>query len=293
MTPTSVLLLVILRTSAGAGPGPVTLHFAWPANLQGSVKHTYSNRSQADHPTIEGGVEYRFAVKDAPGGLHRVVPSDVRYAPPASIMAVGEPSIVLYDDRGAFKGVEHTKGDLLDRMTDGPLPLPPEKKAEIRAQIEALQQSEGREKWDELTGRWNGITLAPGKPVKRTVKLGLGSILGRTEVDAVETTTFETEVACDAAALEKTCVRLELETVPAKALPRKPDPFGMIEISVTKRVIIVLEPGTLVPYSIHTERADLVEREARDDPKGKPTQTERYLQLDDLAFSYAPGARKL
>ena len=125
----------------------------------------------------------------------------------------------------------------------------------------------------------------PGTPSKRAVKLGLGSMLGRTEVDAVEVTTLQTGIACEAASLEKACVRITMETNPSKPLPPKPDPFGMIEKKATRRVIIVLEPGTLVPYSIHLERADLVERDK---------ETERHLQLDNVVFSYSPpGARKL
>lgn len=276
-------LLAIVPSLLSAAP--VTLHFAWPAHLQGSVKHTYEVRSEASSPSISAKVTYRFTVQDGAKGLHKMVPSGVQYAEPASIMAVGEPGIVLFDDHGAFQGIEHTPGDLLDRMLDGPLPLPPEKKAEIRAQMEALQGSEAREKWDELTGRWDGVTLTPGKPTKRTVKLGMGSILGRTEVDAAEVTTLEAGVACEAAALEKTCARITIETNPTKPLPAKPDPTGMIEKKATRRVVIVLEPATLVPYSIRTERADLVER-------GK--ETERHLQLDEVAFSYsAPGAPKL
>jgi hypothetical protein len=270
----------------------VTLHFAWPKNLQGSVKHTYETHTDASLPQLKAEVKYRFAVQAADKGLHKMVPSDVQLGDVASALTVGEPSIVLFDGRGAFKGIEHTKGDMLDRMTDLPglPPLPPEKAAALHKQIEELMRSDAQEKWDELTGRWDGVTLTPGKPSKRTVKLRLGSFVGalmpggQAEVESNEVTTIETEVACEAVA-EKACARITVETNPAKPSPPKPDMMGMIEKKATKKVVIVLEPTTLVPHSIHLERADVVERDGT---------TERHLQLDDVVFSYgAPGGRKL
>src|SRR4051812_32276333 len=102
-------LLAIIPPLLGAAP--VALHFAWPAHLQGSVKHTYEVRNDAALPTISAKVTFRFTVQDGEKGLHKLVPSEVQYEEPASIMAVGEPGIVLFDDHGAFKGIEHTKGD--------------------------------------------------------------------------------------------------------------------------------------------------------------------------------------
>ena len=146
------MLSLLMMVSSVLGAGPVVLHFAWPTHLQGSVKHTYVTHTDASFPSIQAQVTYRFSVQDGANGLHKMVPSDVQFAEPTSAMAVGEPSILLFDDHGAFKGIDHTKGDFLDRMSDGPLPLPAEKKAEIRAQIEAIQLSEAREKWDSSPG---------------------------------------------------------------------------------------------------------------------------------------------
>jgi hypothetical protein len=285
-----MVLWIVPLVVMGAAPAPVTLHFAWPAGLSGSVKHTYVTRNDTSLPKLNVEATYRFTVQDVEKekGLRKVVPSDVKLPDMMSAMTVGEPSVVRFDERGAFQGIEHQKGDLFDRMVEnGPLPLPPEKQAEVRAQMETMLNADAKEKWDELTGRWDGVTLTPGKPSKRTVKLRLGSMIGaftpegQPEVESTEVTSIETGVACE----EKSCVRLTVETTPSKPLPTKPDMMGMVEKKVTKRVVIVLEPATLVPYSIHLERADLLERDGK---------TERHLQLDDQTFSYrVPGAKKL
>jgi hypothetical protein len=287
-------ILLLAPSLLSAAPAPVTLHFAWPAKLSGSVKHAYQTQNDAKLPQFNAEVTYRFTVQDVEKekGLRKVVPSDVKLPDMMSAMTVGEPSVVRFDERGAFKGIEHQPGDVFDRMVENnPLPLPPEKKAQLRVQMETMLNADAKEKWDELTGRWDGVTLTPGKPSKRTVKLRLGSMMGafspegQPEVESTEVTGIETGVACEPAAPEKACVRLTVETAPSKPLPAKPDVMGMVEKKVTKRVVIVLEPATLVPYSIHLERADLLERDGK---------TERHLQIDDQTFSYgAPGAKKL
>jgi len=275
---TTMLLLM-------TGAAPVTLHFAWPAKLSGTVKHTYTTRNDTKLPQFNAEATYRITVQDVEKekGLRKLVPSDVKLPDMTSAMTVGEPLVVRFDERGAFKGIEHQPGDLFDRMVEhSPLPLPEDKKAEVRAQVEGMMNADAKEKWDELTGRWDGVTLTPGKPSKRTVKLRLGSMIGafspegQQEVECTEVTSVETGVACE----DKTCVRLTVETTPSKPLPSKPDMMGMVTKQVTKRVVVVLEPATLVPYSIHLERADLVERDGK---------TERHLQLDDQAFRYGAG----
>ena len=37
----------------------------------------------------------------------------------------------------------------------------PEKKAALQKQMEEIMLSDAKEKWDELTGRWDGVTLTP------------------------------------------------------------------------------------------------------------------------------------
>src|SRR3954467_621137 len=97
------LLLMIVPPLLSAAP--VALHFAWPAHFQGSVKHTYVTHTDASLPSINAEVTYRFSVQEGANGLHKVVPSGVQFAEPTSALAVGEPSIVLFDDQGAFKGI--------------------------------------------------------------------------------------------------------------------------------------------------------------------------------------------
>lgn len=285
------MFLLLMPALLGAAPAaPVTLHFAWPATLSGTAKHTYVTRNDTKLPQFNAEATYRIAVQDVEKekGLRKLVPSDLKLPDMTSAMTVGEPSVVRFDEHGAFKGIEHQKGDLFDRMVENnPLPLPEDKKAQLRAQVEAMLNADAKEKWDELTGRWDGVTLTPGKPSKRAVKLRLGSMMGaftpegQPEVESTEVTSVETGVACE----EKSCVRLTVETTPSKPLPAKPDMMGMVTKKVTKRVVVVLEPATLVPYSIHVERADLIERDGK---------AERHLQLDDTTFSYgAPGAKKL
>jgi len=259
-------LLAIVPSLLSAAP--VTLHFAWPAHLQGSVKHTYGRQDDASTPSIGTKVTYCFTVEDGANGLHKMVPSEVQYVDPTSSKVLGEPSILLFDDHGVFKGIEH---------------LPTEKKTKVHPQMEAIQLAAARATWDELTGRWDGVTLTPGKPSTRTVKLGLGSMMGP-ELDAAEVTTLEADVACEASALEKTCVRITVETNPTKPSPPRLDVTGRFELKAMRRVTIVLEPATLVPYSIRIERQDLVERGKED---------ERHLQVEETTFSHsAPGARK-
>src|SRR4051794_36908605 len=189
-------MLTILLLMLSAPPvAPVTLHFAWPAKLSGSVKHTYVTRNDTKLPKFDAEATYRFTVQDVEKekGLRKIVPSDVKLPDMMSAMTVGEPTVVRFDEHGAFKGIEHQPGDLFDRMVEhSPLPLPPEKKAEVRAQMETMLNADAKEKWDELTGRWDGVTLTPGKPSKRTVKLRLGSMMvaftpeGQPEVESTE-----------------------------------------------------------------------------------------------------------
>jgi hypothetical protein len=276
------VLLVVPSLLAAAPAAPVTLRFAWPANLTGSIKNTWVLQRGPKQPPEQHEMASRFTVQEVKKGLRRMVSSDT------GASKGGDVSSLLFDDRGAFKGLEH-QGDMLDRI-DGPLPVPPEKRAELRAQLEAMMTGTVKEKWDEHTGRWDGVTLTPGKPSRRTVKLRLGPSSGasppgeQAEVDANEITTLETDVACEAAARKKACVRLTVETTPARPLQGKPDETGAVEKEVTKRVVLVLEPATLVPYSFHDERTRVLQKDG---------QAERHSETNDTTFSYGPpGPRK-
>jgi len=58
-------MLAILLLALSASPAaPVTLHFAWPAKLSGSVKHTYVTRNDTALPKFDAEATYRFTVQD-------------------------------------------------------------------------------------------------------------------------------------------------------------------------------------------------------------------------------------
>jgi hypothetical protein len=234
-----------------------------------------------------------MTVEETRNGLRRLVPSEIEEKSFASRIALDSLDTVLFDREGAFMGIQLPEEGGLSHELSTAVPTSPEKQEELSQQINALQQSAARARWESLVGRWRNLTLVPGQPILRKVKMGLGSMLERVEVEANERMTLESDVPCTPKDVQQQCVRIAIMTEPTTRYVASKDsgdassrwPMRMKSSQSRQRFELVVRPDTLIPYSAFTLREDTIERD-RDD--GTPF-TERYVQIEEYLFDYGIG----
>lgn len=277
-------------------PTAVKLQFAWPVGLTAKVTRT----AGADGPYGAKALgvadrSYRIVIREAGGGLRL---DSTELGPEAEgFSAMMDPlPTILFDHDGAFVGFIAPENNAGQRMMEAmrkAMPLPPEKQKEVQAQLDAVQEEVARDFWDKFVTPWRGLTLVPGQPFQRKTKIRLGAMFERVEVAADQTVTLQTGVQCTKATRARTCVKLISDTRPEKTweAERAPEDFRMKRSNASIHFELVVDPGTLVPYSAVTRREDLVIRGKAD---GGEYEGDKFLQVDQYLFVYesVPSRKK-
>jgi len=255
---------------------------------------TQEYRSEQGERVVKADRRYRLRVEDAGGGLLRLVPSEAAYSPQEAMRILEPLDTLLIDREGAFQRTQSSEDELVDRLSQI-LPQGPQEKVQLQMELHTVSENMARQAWEQRVGRWRGRVLTVGKPARRPVKMGLGSTLGRREVDAEQVVTLEPDVACTAQDRLKKCVRLVEEQQSLKpSFPqedaRSPsdepsqDRSGPRSVSAQCRTEWVLAPDSLWLYSFKVSRVDVIER-AREDGT---VSSEETRQMETLSFTYGP-----
>jgi hypothetical protein len=258
--------------------GAVTLRFHWP--------ETFSAR--LSHVTGVGGMKGQstYGLRVEPGaqeGQRRLVAhrADV---PASGLGSFVDPEVtVLFDREGNFLGAEQPEETPAMGLLEA-LPLDPEQQEQVRQSIGAAQKAVAQERWDLRVGRWRGVTLVPGAPVRRETTMWVGqNFLEREEMQAEERTSIEVDVPCTPDARERVCVRVIVETTPVRQY-RESEPCERAR--ALKRFELVTEPNSLLPYFVQTLRKDEMDW-CRDDGT---VSTREMVQMEEFVFTYGDGA---
>jgi hypothetical protein len=257
---------------AGSGEG-VSLRFAWPEGFTAQVTSKTSETHGGNPPELN---ERRYEIKLEGTGQERKLitslpPTTGPGAVPAELQLPPIPTIVL-GPAGELKRIEGTDQVLAELFKDAESQGIPAAQRELLAKLVAgaLEQA-SRDRWEELIGRWNGLTLKPGEVVERKSQLTMP--LYGNSVDTRARMALKEHVPCTEGGTEKRCVRLVLDSsldpsgteragvelvqrmrefmkansgLPESALP---------ELKVTKLQLdgsfeLITEPETLIPHRL-------------------------------------------
>jgi hypothetical protein len=306
-------LLASCATSSGAGGQAssgdgVSLRFAWPDGFTAQVSSKTSESQGGNAPqlnerryeiSLEGtGQERKLITRRPPATGPGVVPAELQLPP--------IPTIVL-GPTGELKRIEGTDLVLAELFKDAESQGIPAAQQELLAKLvgQAFEQA-SRDRWEELIGRWNGLTLKPGEVVERESRLTMP--LYANSVDTRARLALKERVPCIEGSTEKRCVRLVLDSSldPSdteragielvqrmrdfmKANSGMPD-SELPELKVTKLQLdgsfeLIAEPETLIPYHLRDAlNATIVMQSVEGETQDFKLQSER-VEL------FTPGAR--
>jgi hypothetical protein len=271
-------LLASCATSPGAGgegsADSVSLRFAWPQGFTAQVASTISETDGTNPPErteqlfqlkLEGEGEERELSTERlrMTGASGPIPPEVQLPP--------TPTLVL-GPAGELKRVEGTQEALAQMFKDAESQgIPPEQRDALAKLVgEALDQS-ARNRWEELIGKWNGLTLRPGEVVERKGQMTM-PFFGNS-VETKERLSLKERVSCTEGGTEKRCVRLVLDSgiepssheragrelvqrmkqfmkansgLPESAIPE----MKVTKLQVDGSFELIAEPETLIPHRL-------------------------------------------
>jgi hypothetical protein len=270
----------------------VTLRFAWPESFSARVEHTQGMQASRGDSLMGGRRTWWWKLE--PGeqqGQRHLTVLDVEGAQ-SGLSAFVDPELsVQFDREGNFLGAEQPEGAGAMGLLEG-LPLSSEQKAEVRQNVSGVLTEVARERWEQRVGRWNGVWLVPGEPLRRQTKMWVGQhMFEREEIEAEERTSIEVDVPCTAGEEERRCVRVVVETVPVRQY-RESEPCERAR--GLKRFELVTEPHTLLPYLTRALR----KYEMDSCRKDGTVHTSESLVVEEFVFTYglepaSPGALSL
>jgi hypothetical protein len=292
---------------AGSGDG-VSLRFAWPDGFTAQVSSKTSESQGGNAPQLN---ERRYEISLEGTGQERKLitrrpPATGPGAVPAELQLPPIPTIVL-GPAGELKRIEGTDQVLAELFKDAESKGIPAAQQELLAKLvgQAFEQA-SRDRWEELIGRWNGLTLKPGEVVERKSRLTMP--LYANSVDTRARLALKERVPCTEGSTEKRCVRLVLDSSldPSgteeagielvqrmrefmKANSGMPD-SELPELKVTKLQLdgsfeLIAEPETLIPHHLRDAlNATIVMQSVEGETQDFKLQSER-VEL------FTPGAR--
>jgi len=292
---------------AGSGDG-VSLRFAWPEGFTAQVSSKTSESQGGNAPQLN---ERRYEISLERAGQERKLitrrsPTTGQGSIPEEIQLPPIPTIVL-GPAGELKRIEGTDQVIAELFKDAESQGIPAAQQELLAKLvgEALEQA-ARDRWEELLGRWNGLTLKPGEVSERKGRLTMP--LYANSVDTRARLALKERVPCTEGTTEKRCVRLSLDSAldPAgteragielvqrmrqfmKANSGMPD-SELPEVKVTKLQLegsfeLIAEPETLIPHRLRDVlNATIVMQSVEGETQDFRLQSER-VEL------FTPGAR--
>jgi hypothetical protein len=259
----------------------VRLRFAWPVGTRAQVETTrYRERVAETSDTTLGRASYQMSVTSHPDGL---LISHDNFVFPAlgptstNLQAVAErigalvPQYVV-DGEGAFvriHDVNRMKALLDSMMTQllGPIdPGPARQTLESMLSTEALTGLAAQD-WNAIVGMWAGADLELGEVYEMEERTPLPMVPGAV-VPMVSEFSIEGRTSCVEGGSDRNCVEIQLVAEPdadsmKQALTRfmqrlASDPslggIGFEELQVESGVILITEPGTLLPHRVTLSR---------------------------------------
>jgi hypothetical protein len=290
----------------GASPGDgVNLRFAWPQGFTVQVSSTISEAEGGQPPERK---ERRYQMRLEGTGEERKLVTDLvtGAAGPAEGQPPPSPTLVL-GPAGELKRVEGIEQALTEMFKDAESQgIRPEQRDQLAKLVgEALEQS-ARDRWGELMGKWNGLTLKPGKVLERTSRMTL-PFFGNS-VNMRERLSLKEHVPCTEGGTERRCVRLVLDasldptgneragveliqrmkefTKANSGLPES----AMPEMKVTKLQIdssfeLIAEPQTLIPHRLREKSGSVILIQSADG------ETQDFNLQSERVEVFTPGAR--
>jgi len=300
-------------TSSGAGGQAssgegVSLRFAWPQDFAAQVSSTSvetKSGQRVESPErrveirLEGtGQERKLVTRQLPATGPGAGPEEARLPP--------TPTLVL-GPAGELKRVEGIDQALAEVFKDAQSKGVPKAQQDMLAKLvgEALEQA-ARARWEELLGKWNGLTLKPGEVVERRSQM-IMPFFGNT-VDIQERLSLKQYVPCTEGGADKRCVLLVLDSTldPAgderarSELVQRMKEFTRInlgmpesalpEMKVTKLQLdgsleLITEPGTLIPHRLRDTETAVIVMQSSDG------ETQDFNLKSERREVFTPGAR--
>jgi hypothetical protein len=216
------------------------------------------------------------------------------------------PTLVL-GPAGELKRIEGTDQALAEMFKDAESQgISAEQRNQLAKLVgEALDQS-ARDRWEELMGKWNGLTLKPGEVVERKSQMTM-PFFGNS-VDMQERLSLKERVSCTEGGTEKRCVRLVLDSSldPAsteragRELVQRMREFmkansglpesAIPEMKVTKLQIdgsfeLIAEPETLIPHRLRDADTSIILVQSADG------EIQTFNLQSERVELFTPGAR--
>lgn len=280
------IALTAASADGGADAG-ISLHFDWPVGLTAQVEKSYKPfRDSAEwQPYLLYQVEVQ--AMDGGEGLQRWVPSHRK-----DLTSRGESvMIVIFDGTGAFRGYEVPEDDPRRQFVSGLLSLVGGKKDQALTEIQASEERDARQLWDRIVAPWAGRTLLPGSPAERRTKLRVGPILGYKDMDATSVLSIEAGVPCEPRVKPARCVRLTSVTKPDDVYVL-PDPPMEDRRWVTERCELVVDPKTLIPYSMVLHREEKSAYQQADGGTEREPRIYEGVDRSQVIFTYSEPTKK-
>ncbi len=255
----------------------VRLRFAWPVGTRAQIETTrYRERVAETSDTTLGRATYQMSVRSHPDGL--LIAHDNFVFPalgPAStnLQAVAErigalvPQYVV-DGEGSFlriHDVNRMKAMLDSMMTQllGPIdPGPARQTLESMMSAEALIGLAAQD-WNAIVGMWAGADLELGEVYEMEEQTPLPMLPGAV-VPMVSEFSIEGRISCVEGGSDRNCVEIQLVSQPDPdslkqiltqfmqrlASGTSSGGVGFEDLQVESGVILVTEPGTLLPHRV-------------------------------------------
>lgn len=305
-------LLASCATSSGAGGqgsgDSVNLRFAWP---QGFMAQVSSTTSETDGTKPPERTERRYELKlEGTGEERKLITGRPPETGPGSIPAgVQQPPtpIIVLGPAGELKRIEGTDQALAEMFKDAESQgIPAEQRNQLAKLVgEALDQS-ARDRWEELMGKWNGLTLKPGEVVERKSRRTM-PFFGNS-VDMRERLSLKERVSCTEGGTEKRCVRLVLDSsldpagneragreliqrmrefmtansgLPESALPE----MKVTKLQIDSSLELITEPETLIPHRLRDAGTSVIQVQSSDG------ETQNFNLQRERVEVFTPGAR--
>lgn len=271
-------LLPSCATSSGAGGqegsgDSVSMRFAWPQGFTAQVTSTTSETQGGKPPER---MERRYELKlEGAGEERKLITGRPPVTGPGSVPAEVQPPptpVIVLGPAGELKRLEGTEQALAEMFKEaesqGISAAQRDKLAKLVG--DALEQS-ARDRWEELVGKWNGLTLKQGKVVERQDRMTM-PFFGNS-VPTRERLVLKERVPCAEGAAEKRCVRLVLDSsldpagteragvelvqrmkqfmtansgMPESAIPE----MKVTKLQMDATFELIVEPDTLVPHRL-------------------------------------------
>jgi hypothetical protein len=271
--------------AAPRGPEVVPLRFAWPLPADAHVTYRRTRTRTGAKPS-SFLARFRSRVEREEGGL-RITTSgtswkgDLPFPAGAAAEAIraSEEVVQRVTAEGEFAGLEGTEAmrPVLRRMFDE-LKVPPEQAERAVALAEGSMRGEAEELWNLAVGFWTGADLELAETYVMDTESELPFAPGVRAASAVE---FEVRrrVPCAAGEREARCVEVTLRATPERAAVERAAPAilarlagaepvpreALRDLAVESELVLVTEPGTLLPRRLawtKSARAESGERGA-------------------------------